>query len=122
MAGNGSDGTDDAPIIVLRGVHKWYGQFHVLHPGDDHHFHLGMVSLHVLQHFFARHPGHVHVQEQKVESPRIDRVERFRAVGESLDLEALRLEQHHQKIVQDGLVVVDDQDTVHEALLATGRM
>jgi general L-amino acid transport system ATP-binding protein len=27
MAGNGSD---DAPIIVLRGVHKWYGQFHAL--------------------------------------------------------------------------------------------
>jgi general L-amino acid transport system ATP-binding protein len=27
MAGNG---TDDAPIIVLRGVHKWFGQFHVL--------------------------------------------------------------------------------------------
>ena len=27
MAGNGSD---DAPIIVLRGVHKWFGQFHVL--------------------------------------------------------------------------------------------
>ncbi|MCE3249184.1 MAG: arginine transporter ATP-binding protein, partial [Geminicoccaceae bacterium] len=27
MAGNG---TDDAPMIVLRGVHKWFGQFHVL--------------------------------------------------------------------------------------------
>jgi general L-amino acid transport system ATP-binding protein len=27
MAGNGGD---DAPIIVLRGVHKWFGQFHVL--------------------------------------------------------------------------------------------
>ncbi|HSA80376.1 MAG TPA: ATP-binding cassette domain-containing protein, partial [Geminicoccaceae bacterium] len=27
MAGKG---TDDAPIIVLRGVHKWFGQFHVL--------------------------------------------------------------------------------------------
>ena len=26
MTGNGSD----APIIVLRGVHKWFGQFHVL--------------------------------------------------------------------------------------------
>ena len=22
--------TNDAPIIILRGVHKWYGQFHVL--------------------------------------------------------------------------------------------
>ena len=21
---------DDAPIIILRGVHKWFGQFHVL--------------------------------------------------------------------------------------------
>ena len=27
MAGNASD---DAPMIVLRGVHKWFGQFHVL--------------------------------------------------------------------------------------------
>jgi general L-amino acid transport system ATP-binding protein len=27
MTGNGGD---DAPIIVLRGVHKWFGQFHVL--------------------------------------------------------------------------------------------
>ena len=27
MTGNGSD---DPPIIVLRGVHKWFGQFHVL--------------------------------------------------------------------------------------------
>jgi general L-amino acid transport system ATP-binding protein len=25
-----SNGGDDAPIIVLRGVHKWFGQFHVL--------------------------------------------------------------------------------------------
>jgi general L-amino acid transport system ATP-binding protein len=24
------NGSDDAPAIVLRGVHKWYGQFHVL--------------------------------------------------------------------------------------------
>ena len=24
------NGRDDAPIIVLRGVHKWFGQFHVL--------------------------------------------------------------------------------------------
>ncbi len=31
MASQGAtDGTDDAPSIVLRGVHKWYGQFHVL--------------------------------------------------------------------------------------------
>ena len=28
--GNGDDGQrHDAPIIVLRGVHKWFGQFHV---------------------------------------------------------------------------------------------
>ena len=25
-----TNGSDDAPIIVLRGVHKWFGQFHVL--------------------------------------------------------------------------------------------
>ena len=31
MATDGArQGSDDAPIIVLRGVHKWYGQFHVL--------------------------------------------------------------------------------------------
>ena len=31
MATDGArQGTDDAPIIVLRGVHKWYGEFHVL--------------------------------------------------------------------------------------------
>ena len=31
MAADGARQTsDDAPIIVLRGVHKWYGQFHVL--------------------------------------------------------------------------------------------
>jgi general L-amino acid transport system ATP-binding protein len=31
MATNGAgNGTDDAPIIILRGVHKWFGQFHVL--------------------------------------------------------------------------------------------
>jgi general L-amino acid transport system ATP-binding protein len=31
MATEGAgNGTDDAPIIVLRGVHKWFGQFHVL--------------------------------------------------------------------------------------------
>ena len=27
MTGNGAD---EPPIIVLRGVHKWFGQFHVL--------------------------------------------------------------------------------------------